>query len=149
MHRPLEFKVWSGLSWAGTLLFWGTPPYCVYLLITRLQVFLAHPIKFLPLVAFLFAWYAFPFTFGNMVIRIRREGDDLVFTSIGRPPFLPWGPKSDDYRVPALASFEWSRPHLFATHGETAWQFKLAVFFSTRKIPAWFHEVGLPKPQGL
>jgi hypothetical protein len=84
-----------------------------------------------------------------MVIRIRKEGDELIFTTIGRPPFLPWGPKSTDYRVPALASFEWSRPHLYATSGEIAWQFKLAVFFNTRKIPAWFQEVGLPKPLGL
>jgi len=149
MHRPLEFKVWSGLSWMGTLLFWGIPPCCVHLVLTGFQSFLAHPMKFLPLAALLFTWYAFPFTFGTMIIRIQKEGDELVFTSIGRPAFLPWGPRSEHHRVPALASFEWSRPYLSATHGEIAWQFKLAVFFHTRQIPAWFQEVGLPKPQGL
>jgi len=149
MHRELEFKVWGGLSWTASLVFWGVPPYLIYLLMNRFPLFLAHPIKFLPVAALLFAWYALPFTFGQMVIRIRRDGDELIFSTIGRPPLSLWGPKPMDIRVPAFASFEWSRPYLTVIHGDIAWQFKPALFLRARKISDWFHEIGLQKPQGL
>ncbi len=115
----------------------------------KFQLFRAHPFNLVFLVLIPFAWYTIPFSFGNLVIRMQREGEELVFSTIGRPPLIPWGPIPTEYRVPALAEFKWSRPHLFVSQGDLGWQFTLAVFIRSSQIAEWFHDVGLPKPQGF
>jgi len=149
MHRHLQFRVWRGYAWLHTLVFWLGPAYVVYNTWANFQVFRAHPSKFAILAVLPFLWYVIPFAFGNLIIQIRREGDELVFSNIGRPPLMPWGTLPTECRVPALASFSWSRPQLSAVHGEYGWQFTLAVFIRSRQIPEWFQEVGLPKPHGF
>jgi len=149
MNNVFQCRIWSWVSWLGGLLFWGGPLWSVYFYVSHFHVFNEHPFAYVNLVLLLVAIFVLPYSMGNLVTEIRREGSNLVFQSFGRLPLVPYGPTSTEVRVSAGSAFEWRRPLLIAKNqGGFDLHFKLATRVNKRRLADWFEQNGISKPYG-
>lgn len=136
----------SLLLWGGIIYISYAIPVGIY---KNFHVLNRQPWRYLNVLIAFAGMGLVPYQYGNMVIRIRKEDEHLVFSTAGRIPFVPWGPRATEFRVHALSTFEWSRPHFYAICPDGShWQFNLN-FVRASTLKSWFSDIGLPSPKGL
>ncbi len=153
MTNELNLRLWKWVPWAICLFLWGGIIYISYAIPSGIyknfHVLNRQPWRYLNVVIAIAGMWVAPHQYGNMVTRIRKEGEYLIFSTAGRIPFVPWGPQATDFRVHALSTFEWSRPHFYVSCPDgSQWQFNLSLARASR-LKNWFSDIGLPDPKGL
>jgi len=145
MNKSLQLRPWFWFPYLGSACFWLIPLWAVYFAVTKFAFIQSHPIKYLQLFAVLFASFALPYTFGNLVVEIESNTGFLKFTTFGKLPFVPYGPIAQVIQVPSTSQFEWHRPTLFVlTPDSIEYRFSPAIPIRKKTLTSWFHENGLP-----
>ena len=145
MNKSLQLRPWPWFTYLGSAMFWITPFWVVYFVFTNFAFIQSHPLKYLQLFFVLFATFALPYTFGNLVVEIESNTGFLKFTTFGKLPFVPYGPTAQVIQVPSSSQFEWHRPALFVlTPDSIEYQFRPAIPIRKKTLTAWFQANGLP-----